>query len=318
MASTSELRNWWRRYECKRDDMTRIDFCEDSILVAPESVDAFHALATVLKRHRYSLRPGDTDSYNCRTITGGNGRSLHSYGIALDINWNTNPYRDHPGRRDVRYSDKPTQAERAAEVRAGTADTDMTPAMIADILSIKTVGGRRVFQWGGDWSTLKDSMHFQIDLPPGQLAEGIDPESVGPEIADEVAEVFAEAVTNGAGRYRVISRSGLRLRSGPGTEFDIIKLLPLDTLVYEMGRDGLWSQISLEDDGIADGHVHGSYLERPGAIRATLSSTWPIWPISLRMKETGAPESSPGTSTPPFIRARAAISTGIGPMCAMD
>ena len=261
MATTSQLRQWWRRYECKRDKMTRIDFCGDSIFVAPEAVEAFAALADVLTRRGYAVRPGDTDSYNCRAISGGSGKSLHSYGIALDINWNTNPYRDHPGRRDVRYSDKATQEGRAAEVRAGLADTDMTREMIGEILAIKTHGGARVFQWGGDWTTLKDTMHFQIDLPPEQLSEGIDQSTVAKaEMAPRPCD--GAGAPQALARYRVSARSGLRLRSGPGTKFGIISVLPRDTVVYHRGKTGAWMLVSLQDDGLADGHMHASYLER--------------------------------------------------------
>ncbi|XSG81724.1 MAG: M15 family metallopeptidase [Methyloligella sp. ZOD6] len=270
MATTSQLRRWWRKYECKRDRMVRIAFCEDSVLVASEAKDAFAALAAVLDRHGYTVRPGDTDSYNCRAISGGSGKSLHSFGIALDINWNTNPYRDHPGQRNVRYSDKATQEERAADVRAGLADTDMTRALIADILAIKTVDGGHVFQWGGDWTTLKDTMHFQIDLPPDRLSAGIDTSSVtgsGPARPAPSPE-GCTAVASAAPRYRVIARSGLRLRSGPGTRFGILSVLPRDTIVYQLGKTGAWMLVSLETDGLADGHMHGSYLERETAPRA--------------------------------------------------
>lgn len=172
--STTELRQLWSQYECKPNAMVRIDFGPDNILVAPPTAEAFKALATVLLSHGYKIRVGDTDSYNCRTITGGAGRSLHSYGIALDINWNTNPYSDHPGVRDPKFSNKATQEERALDVKSGAADTDMTEAMIADALAITTRTGKRVFEWGGNWQSVKDAMHFEIDLSPSELAEGID------------------------------------------------------------------------------------------------------------------------------------------------
>jgi hypothetical protein len=104
----------------------------------------------------------------------GKGRSLHAYGIALDVNWNTNPYLDHRGERAPRFSGGATQAERAQDVKLGRADTDMTRAMIDAVLAIRTVGGDRVFGWGGDWRRLKDAMHFQIEVTPEQIARGID------------------------------------------------------------------------------------------------------------------------------------------------
>ena len=147
--STPQLRIAWQAYECAGNRMVTIAFGPDRIRVAPPTVEAWQALWRVFAHHAYHVRTSDTDSYNCRPITGGNGRSLHSYGIALDVNWDTNGYNDHPGTRDVRFSGKATQDERARDVRRGVADTDMTRAMVDNALAIKTKGGKRVFEWGG-------------------------------------------------------------------------------------------------------------------------------------------------------------------------
>ena len=162
--------------------MIQIAFGPDRIRVAPPTVDAWNALARVLKAHGYEIRTPDTDSYNCRAITGGTGRSLHAFGIALDINWDTNPYQKTPDGRAVRFSNKATQSERAKDVMAGRADTDLTPAIIASVLAVKTKAGKRVFEWGGNWTTVKDTMHFEIDVTPADLKAGIDPSTVvGPD-----------------------------------------------------------------------------------------------------------------------------------------
>lgn len=172
--STSEQRKLWKAYECKEGALKRIAFGPDEIQVAPPTVDAWKALASVMQAHNYKIRTQDTASYNCRAITGGTEKSLHSYGIALDVNWDTNPFKKTPDARKVRFSSKPTQEERARDVRLQVADTDMTPEMIDDVGAIKTVGGKTVFEWGGHWSTIKDTMHFEVDLSPADLASGID------------------------------------------------------------------------------------------------------------------------------------------------
>lgn len=173
--NNAQLRRLWRDFECDETRLVRIPFGPDSIRVAAPAAEAFQRLAEIILRHGYEIRPVDTDSYNCRTITGGKLKSLHAYGIALDINWRTNPYRDHPGTRPPRFSPKPTQAERAADVAAGHADTDMTPAMIAEIEALTTIDGRRVFKWGGHFGTLKDAMHFELDVGPEELERGLTP-----------------------------------------------------------------------------------------------------------------------------------------------
>ncbi|NNG16594.1 MAG: hypothetical protein HKM89_08945 [Gemmatimonadales bacterium] len=154
--------------------MTVIDFGPDRIRVVPATKDAWTALARVMATHDYRIRTTDTDSYNCRAITGGTGKSLHSYGIALDVNWKTNPFKNTPNRVRPRFSSKRTQEGRGADVRDGAVDTDMTERMIEDVRAITTVDGKTVFVWGGDWRSIKDAMHFQIDLTPAELGEGIE------------------------------------------------------------------------------------------------------------------------------------------------
>lgn len=110
---------------------------------------AIRALDMCFTVHNYEVRKADTGCYNCRTITGGTGYSLHAYGLPPDVNWSTNPY----GPRLV---------------------TDMPPAMILDIEAIRTVDGLTVWRWGGRYSGNKDAMHFDPQVTPEQIARGID------------------------------------------------------------------------------------------------------------------------------------------------
>lgn len=125
---------------------------------------AYGALDACLRAAAYAPRAKDTGAYNCRTITGGTGYSLHAYGpgdrfkfwngvsiatsLAVDINWTTNPY----GPRLV---------------------TDMPRAMVDAILAIRTNNGVQVWRWGGDYTTNRDAMHFEIVCSPADLATGI-------------------------------------------------------------------------------------------------------------------------------------------------
>ncbi len=61
-------------------------------------------------------------------------------------------------------------------------------------------------------------------------------------------------------RMRVIARSGLRLRAGPGVEFDSLKLLPFGSVVMPLRTSGSWTMVDLNGDGAADGFVSGAYL----------------------------------------------------------
>lgn len=119
-----------------------------AVSVRPAAVDAVKALNACLVAAGYQTRAGDTGAFNCRPITGGSGYSLHAYGIALDINWATNPY-------------------------GPVLRTDMPRSMVDAIQAIRTNNGRQVWRWGGSYSGNKDAMHYEIVCTPADLATGI-------------------------------------------------------------------------------------------------------------------------------------------------
>jgi GH24 family phage-related lysozyme (muramidase)/peptidoglycan hydrolase-like protein with peptidoglycan-binding domain len=167
-------RQAWKAFDGNESQMIDIAFGPDRLKVARPTEEAWQALHAVLQAHDYEIRPDETHGYAQRNIKGTSTKSLHAFGLAIDINAPTNPMRETPDRRKVRFSDKPTQRERARDVVLHEADTDMTPAMIADILAIKTKNGKQAFGWGGNWNTRKDTMHFYVDVPPQDLETGID------------------------------------------------------------------------------------------------------------------------------------------------
>jgi hypothetical protein len=61
--------------------------------------------------------------------------------------------------------------------------------------------------------------------------------------------------------YLTNARDGLNLRSGPSTDFSIIKSLPYGTRVHLLRREGRWALIDEQGDGAADGFVHMAFLE---------------------------------------------------------
>lgn len=118
------------------------------VTVAPAIIPAVRALNSCLIAWKYETRAADTGAYNCRKKVGSTGWSIHSLKIALDINWQSNPY----GRRLV---------------------TNFPAPMRAAIKSIRTNNGKQVWEWGGDWDGNKDAMHWQICCSPRDLATGI-------------------------------------------------------------------------------------------------------------------------------------------------
>lgn len=77
--------------------------------------------------------------YCSRSIRGSTSPSNHSWGLAVDINWDKNP------------------------MVKGRLVTDMPAAMVA---VWKSLG----FGWGGDYTSRKDAMHFEFVGTPAQAA----------------------------------------------------------------------------------------------------------------------------------------------------
>jgi hypothetical protein len=106
-----------------------------------------------------SMAADNTSAFNCREITGGSGFSVHSWGKAIDINPLENPY--------IR--------DGVVLPRAGEAyldRTDVRPGMIVDgdfVVEAFTAIG---FDWGGDWTRLKDYQHFETPDPSAGSVTG--------------------------------------------------------------------------------------------------------------------------------------------------
>lgn len=60
--------------------------------------------------------------------------------------------------------------------------------------------------------------------------------------------------------YSVVARNGLRVRAGPGTQFDALKVLALGTEVYVVSEKDGWAAIDAEGDGGIDGWVSMDFL----------------------------------------------------------
>jgi hypothetical protein len=87
----------------------------------------------------------------------------------------------------------------------------------------------------------------------------------GERIADYLAlSRTVEAATPLApGRYVVIARDGLKLRGGPGTNFEPVRTLATGTelnVVEVASQDPSWVRVDLEGDGLLDGYVFASFL----------------------------------------------------------
>jgi len=95
-----------------------------------------------------SMTANNTSAFNCRTTPGSTRFSLHAYGRAVDINPAQNPY--IKGTTVL-----PPEAEPFRNRQS------KSPGLIRDgegvVRAFKAAG----FEWGGDWTTLKDYQHFE-------------------------------------------------------------------------------------------------------------------------------------------------------------
>ena len=88
-----------------------------------------------------------TGSFACRPAVGSSNWSLHAYGLAVDINPFHNPY----VRDDLVIPELASAYVDRENVRPGMIyDDDVVVAAFAEI----------GWSWGGDWTNLKDWMHF--------------------------------------------------------------------------------------------------------------------------------------------------------------
>ena len=111
-----------------------------TVLVNRLALPAFLQVTENLAREQaagrfYPVRPRETFGFTARTIGGRRAMSLHTFGIAVDINSRSNPYRGD----NVLVTDMPDWFVQAW----------------------KDAG----FCWGGDWQSVKDPMHFSWKGP---------------------------------------------------------------------------------------------------------------------------------------------------------
>lgn len=137
-----------------------------------------------------SMADNNTSAFNVRDISGGGGASLHSYGLAIDINPVQNPYAvrlgasltfNPPSAADYanRLDDRPWKARR--------------PGMAEAIVDVFANDGFII--WGGDWDDPIDYQHFQVSR---ELAE---------ELAQATAAQARVLFEQSVNRYRACRHS---------------------------------------------------------------------------------------------------------------
>ncbi len=99
-----------------------------------------------------SMADNNTSGFCWREVAGGGSMSVHAQGLAIDINPLLNPY--VKVNRDGSTTVLPPEGKKYLE-RNGR-----TPGMIMKGDACHEAFTSRGWEWGGDWTTLKDYQHF--------------------------------------------------------------------------------------------------------------------------------------------------------------
>jgi hypothetical protein len=229
MTST-RLRDLWSDWRCAKGPgrFANPEFFEKRIGGVPVgAVEAFAALEAALEATGY--RPTSRWAYNCRKIRGTDRFSLHSYGIAIDIDPKLNKF-----------------------TKGDPFDGKFTPTQIEAVLAIKNARGRSIWSWGGNWKK-PDRMHFQLDQGPAGLEvdwstvpgkdsgaspsrERVDPDPQTRPDGDEVKEDQGTRVSSGNREGENVLKKGSRGKA----------------VQYFQGRLLVWNADALPEHG-ADG-----------------------------------------------------------------
>lgn len=103
-----------------------------------------------------SCLDNNTSCFNYRVVEGSTNLSRHAYGMAIDINPFYNPYVTYEdGIENISPEGSEPYADRSADFphKIG-GEGDLCLELFEE----------RGFTWGGDWRTLKDYQHFQINV----------------------------------------------------------------------------------------------------------------------------------------------------------
>ncbi|MFH1236557.1 MAG: M15 family metallopeptidase [Parcubacteria group bacterium] len=126
-------------------NLVSTSFAGHTVSVHKFAADAFKAVSQTIGTIPYPIYRADT--FNWRKISGSEKMSLHSFGIAIDINPKDNPF-------CPAWAGQVTNPDQAEICRNG--------GLISDIpLEIIKAFKDNGFEWGGNWTSVKDPMHFE-------------------------------------------------------------------------------------------------------------------------------------------------------------
>jgi len=132
-----------------------------------------------------SLADNNSSSFNFREITGGGMPSLHSYGLAIDINPIQNPF--------IAPTESANPLHGLVQILPAAGleylnRQNIRPGMVEPIVEIFKKHGFKI--WGGQWNNPIDWQHFQLSRAVAQLLAAQTPED-----AKELFEMYVQGST---------------------------------------------------------------------------------------------------------------------------
>jgi hypothetical protein len=137
-SRNAEQKGWGKHCTCRR---ATVALRAARVTVDVRIAELVGLIMRANEAQGYAYRAADTGAYNCRQIAGSNRWSNHAWAIAVDENWQTNPF-------------------------TSPLTTDK-PRWLVDRWN------RYGFAWGGDYRGRKDAMHFEFMGTPDQAGAAL-------------------------------------------------------------------------------------------------------------------------------------------------
>lgn len=121
-----------------------------TLTVHKKLAEEFKAVFEDMYKIKFRIKASQTAAYVWKNISGTGTISQHSYGLAIDINWNDNP---------CFYNTNVDVSKGYGGYKPGVNKFSVTQKVIK-------IWKSHGFYWGGDWSGKKDTMHFSYTEKP--------------------------------------------------------------------------------------------------------------------------------------------------------
>ena len=140
-----------------------------------------------------SLLANNTSAFNCRNIQNSSRFSIHSYGLAIDINPQQNPYlvtKYEIGKTEIPvYPATGMEYINRSNVREGMVETIIDDESHQTVIALMHQHGFTV--WGGTWNDPVDWHHFQLSRSQAETLSSISYED-GLKIFEQLTSIKSQ------------------------------------------------------------------------------------------------------------------------------